>query len=350
MKIKLFTHTDLDGVGCAILVYLAFGRENIDVEYCDYKDIDEKVEKLLSSVEDRSVYDMIYITDISICDDLAKSIDTWIYPCNVRLFDHHATALGLNKYGWCEVRVNDNRMNIKASGVSIFFDYLASCDCFKDCNRNKLINIIRFVEIVRNYDTWRWKELDEEGLVCKQVNDLLDIYGREEFIDWTLKGILGIGSAETPMLDVFPRFSEIDLKLLEQKQKDIDRYVAEKDKQLRVATDQFGKTFGWVFAERYFSELGNRLCELHPEIEYVVMIDISKGLVSFRSVREDIDLGGEIAHSLGGGGHKKAAGSRFNAGEIGKLGSWGVLNVKPTWSDIMPQYFGEPVKKENSHD
>lgn len=32
MKYKLFTHTDLDGVGCAILAYLAFGRENVDVE------------------------------------------------------------------------------------------------------------------------------------------------------------------------------------------------------------------------------------------------------------------------------------------------------------------------------
>lgn len=44
-RIKMFTHTDLDGVGCAILAYLTFGRENVDVEYCDYKDVDEKIEK-----------------------------------------------------------------------------------------------------------------------------------------------------------------------------------------------------------------------------------------------------------------------------------------------------------------
>lgn len=30
-KIKLFTHIDLDGIGCAVLAYLAFGKENIDV-------------------------------------------------------------------------------------------------------------------------------------------------------------------------------------------------------------------------------------------------------------------------------------------------------------------------------
>ena len=29
MKIKLFTHNDLDGIGCAILAYLAFERERM---------------------------------------------------------------------------------------------------------------------------------------------------------------------------------------------------------------------------------------------------------------------------------------------------------------------------------
>ena len=44
MRVKLFTHTDLDGIGCAVLAYLAFGKENVDVEYCNYDDIDNKVE------------------------------------------------------------------------------------------------------------------------------------------------------------------------------------------------------------------------------------------------------------------------------------------------------------------
>lgn len=30
MKIKIFTHIDLDGIGCAVLAYLAFGKENVD--------------------------------------------------------------------------------------------------------------------------------------------------------------------------------------------------------------------------------------------------------------------------------------------------------------------------------
>ena len=66
-KIKLFTHgADLDGIGCAILAYLAFGRENLDVEQGDYKDVNEKVEAFIEQEELFKSYDKVYITDISI--------------------------------------------------------------------------------------------------------------------------------------------------------------------------------------------------------------------------------------------------------------------------------------------
>lgn len=340
-KIKLFSHCDLDGVGCAILAYLAFERENVDVEYCDYKNVDEKFEKFIEDEELFRSYDAVFITDISISDSVANMIDILDQPPKkVRLFDHHATALWLNKYEWCEVLIENPSTNVLTCGTELFWNYLDHHGYFDDALYDKFHNIITFTEIVRDYDTWRWKELGEKGIVCKQLNDLLDIYGREDFIDYMIDSICADSR------ELFPHIFGTAQALLEQKQKDIDSYVAEKDKQLQIATDQFGNTFGWVFAERYFSELGNRLCELHEELSYVAMIDISHGLVSFRSVREDVDLGGEIAHSLGGGGHKKAAGSRFNAVRVGKYVGFSVLNMKPNWDDIMPQYMGEPVKKK----
>lgn len=80
--------------------------------------------------------------------------------------------------------------------------------------------------------------------------------------------------------------------------------------------DEVGHTYGVVFAERYFSELGNRLCELNTDLAYIAMIDISSGTVSYRTIRDDIDVGGEIAHAYGGGGHPKAAGSTFDKDQI----------------------------------
>ena len=73
-----------------------------------------------------------------------------------------------------------------------------------------------------------------------------------------------------------------------------------------------GKICGFVFADRYVSELGNRLCKMHPEIDYVAMIDIDGCTVSYRTVKEDIDLGKNVASLFGGGGHPKAAGSEFS--------------------------------------
>lgn len=307
MKIKLFTHCDLDGIGCAILTYLAFGRDNVDVEYCDYKDVDGKIREFyLYGTPEK--YDAIYITDISIDEEVAAEINSLVTAGQKwRLFDHHATALWLNTYEWCEVIVEDPEYGFKTCGTELFCRHLIETGCFKGIKLEAAKNRDLFVQIVRDYDTWRWKELGEEGVVCKQVNDLFYIYGREEFIDWTLRRLKFYSSYPE-----FPSFRDEDLLLLEQKQKDIDRYVEKKDKQLMVRTDAFGYTYGVIFAEQYFSELGNRLCEQHPELDYVAMIDICGGKVSYRTVREDLDVGGTVAHSNGGGGHPKAAGSTFD--------------------------------------
>lgn len=302
MKVKLFTHTDLDGIGCAVLAYLAFGQENVDVEYCDYKDIDKKV-KAFGESEEYKTYDMVYITDISVSEDLAYSMDMAGAGKKVSLLDHHATALGLNIYPWCHIKVEYDE--IKCSGTSLFCYELMLNNRFIDYDYN---NLSRFVKIVRDYDTWRWKELGEDGLVCKQVNDLFHIYGRDKFIEWCIEHI-----DRELRFDILGKYDKL---LLEQKQKDIDIYIDKKNKQVMIINDNFGYTCGVVFAEKYFSELGNKLSELHPELDYIAMVDIGYGGVSYRTVRDDIDLGGEIAHSFGGGGHRKAAGSMFDAKEI----------------------------------
>lgn len=312
-KIKLFTHTDLDGIGCAILAYLAFGRESVDVEYCDYGDINEKVEEFWDDPE-LEAYDYIFITDISIKEKLAIHITNEASEPRVLLFDHHATALGLNKYDWCEISVMNDTLGIKTSGTELFYNYLRRHEQFDHLSVNVICNIDEFVDIVRDYDTWRWKELGKEGIVCKQMNDLFYIYGREVFIDWALDQILTLKFYRG--ISAFPIYSEKDMALLDQKQKDIDTYIEEKNKQLFHRVDEVGHTYGVVFAERYFSELGNRLCEINPDLAYIAMIDISSGTVSYRTIRDDIDVGGEIAHAYGGGCHPKAAGSTFDKDQI----------------------------------
>lgn len=296
--VKLFTHTDLDGVGCAILAHLAFNFE-IDVEYCDYDNINERVMNYLNT-NDGSSY--IYITDISVNKEVAELLDK---RGGVHLLDHHPTALGLNKYSWCKVMIED-LSGVKTSGTKMFYHWLCINGCFVDeLENNQALN--RFAELVRNYDTWRWSTLGDKGLICKQVNDLLYLYGRERFIRWCLSEIHD---------EVFPRLYAADELVLKLKQQEIDEYIKEKDEQL-FTSPMCGMNCGFVFAERYFSELGNRLCELHPEIDFVAMIDMS-GTVSYRTVKDNVDLGEDVAKLFGGGGHPKAAGSQFSQDVIMK--------------------------------
>ena len=292
--VKLFSHTDLDGIGCGILAKLAFGKD-VDISYCDYDNIDSNVREFIDSGTE---FDMCIITDIRVNEDTAKIIDDRFD--NFYLLDHHPIALGLNKYDWCRVSIDDSD-GIKTSGTMLFYHWLALRGCFnEELEYSKSLE--RFADLVRNYDTWRWSELGEDGVICKQVNDLLYLYGRDDFIHWCISEIHD---------EVFPRLYAKDEVVLKIKQDEIDRYIEEKNETM-FTSPMCGKVCGFVFADRFVSELGNRLCKMRPEIDFVAMIDIDGCTVSYRTVKEDIDLGKDVASLFGGGGHPKAAGSEFS--------------------------------------
>ena len=298
--VKLFTHTDLDGIGCAVLAKYVF-TDKVDIVYCDYDNVNKEVKEFIDS-DSLLPDDMCFITDISITDELATEIDAK-YD-NVYLLDHHPTALRLNRFTWCEVDIEDIETGIKTSGTEMFYKLLT----FSMGYLFHIETLDKFVELVRNYDTWRWSTLGEDGFICKQINDLFHMYGKEKFINWCLSEIHD---------EVFPKLYAKDKMLLDMKQKEIDDYVSLKNQQM-FTSPMCGRVCGFVFAEKYFSELGNRLCTMHPEIDFVAMIDMD-GTVSYRTIRDDIDLGKDVAKLFGGGGHPKAAGSQFSDGAKMKL-------------------------------
>lgn len=293
--IKLFTHTDLDGVGCAVLAQIAF-EDNVEIEYCNYDEINQKVEEFM---DNDSEYDC-FITDISISEELAEKINSSNRKDRYQLLDHHPTALGLNKYDWCTVKIENETTNVKTSGTELFYEWLLEAHYCHDLQKNEVLD--RFVETIRNYDTWLWTTLGEDGVICKKINDLLYIYGRDKFIRWCISKIHDC---------VFPQLYVSDELVLNVKQKEIDDYIEEKDKQL-FTSPMCDMICGFVFAEKYFSELGNRLCQMHPEIDFIAMIDMADSTVSYRTIKDNVDLGKDVAKLFGGGGHPKAAGSKFS--------------------------------------
>lgn len=305
--IQLFTHTDLDGIGCAILAQLAYGHDNVTITYCSYNDVNEKVRDFLKDVPGQ--LEEIHITDISVNETVAEIIDKSDVTC--RLLDHHYTALRLNKYKWCTVMEFLQSTDLKTSGTELYYLYLYNNGFLDKYDVDDSLR--RFVDIVRDWDTWRWATMGIGGEVSKMLNDLFYLYGKEMFIS---KCINDITSSE------FPRFVPEDNIVLNIEQKKIDDYVSLKNDQM-IRYPFRDNLCGVVFADKYISELGNRLCGLNPDIDFVAMIDIGKCTISYRTTREDINLGEEIAKPLGGGGHPKAAGSTFSKNVsldvIGKL-------------------------------
>jgi len=274
--VKLFTHTDLDGVGCAVLAYHAFGRDNVDVEYCDYSNVNDKISAYL----DEDVrHSEIYITDISVNEAVAKRIDRDNYNTYWMLIDHHKTAAWLNTYEWALVLSIDGD-NTKTSGTSLFHEYLGNV-------------LPEFSEAVRSYDTWDWTLTGDQA--AKDLNDLLYLIGRDRFVDRFTRNIsVELTAEERLLLDV--------------ERSRIDAYIRGKSTAITIRQIN-GYRVGIVFADRYQSELGNHIVGERDDIDLVAMIDPAKG-VSYRS-KGDIDVG-LFAKAYAGGGHKNAAGSQVS--------------------------------------
>lgn len=292
MNIKLFSHNDLDGIGCAILAKISFS--DVDVEYCNYDDVDDKIMQC-----DYSKYDQVFITDISVNEETAKFLnkvnnEELNQNCEIQLLDHHQTALWLNEYSWAMIKVFYEKgweEDKKASGVTLFADYLIEND--------KIISseysIYDFVETIRRYDTWEWatKFNDEEP---KKWNDLLKIMGKEKFIN-KIVSMLNKG---------YFLLNETDELLLELEQEKIGRYV-EKKEEYMFEKEVMGYKLGIVFAEQYISELGNKLHERNKHLDAIAMINPNYA-VSYRTIKDDVDVS-KIASKFGGGGHPNSSGN-----------------------------------------
>jgi len=300
-KVKLFSHTDLDGYGCNVVAKLALCFLEVDCENLNYDKINERVKEFFTTKE-YDEYSVVYITDISVNDEVAEIIENKINETGirVRLLDHHPTATGLNKYKWATVDIE--RYGEKISGTRMLYDELS--DVVKRVSSEKgMFNkdrLFDFVENVRKYDTWLWKEKYDD-IKPKQLNDLFFLLGTERFVD---KIIITLKFSLVTVKD----FINENKLLLELQQEKIDKYVEKKNKEI-INKNIIGYNAGVVFAEQFQSELGNRLSEMNPQYDLIIMI--GDKTVSYRTVKDNIDCG-QVAKLFGGGGHPKASGSQIS--------------------------------------
>lgn len=312
--IKLFTHTDLDGIGCAILAFCAFSEENVDVTYCNYSTINEKLKELIDMPQS---FDAIFITDISPNEEIAAELDARY--SNIRLLDHHSGLKYLDKYPWATI-------DLESCGTKLFYEELCKIECsFEDTALTRKLRDTHicsdgvfkaFVYEVFLYDTWKWVDSGKIGTLAKQMNDLLYIYQRDEFINWAMTQLYDLsesrGKYNFRAVDgyPFPRFTQRDNILLDMKDALLARQIEYANKRM-IKTDLLGYHVGVVFDDGDVSSIGNALCTSNLDIDFAMIINLKAFTVQFRTVKEEIDLV-PIAKKFDGGGHPKAAGAQIS--------------------------------------
>lgn len=174
---KLFTHTDLDGVGCAIIAKLVYGDE-IDISFCDSSNANKMIENCHPDN-----YDHIDITNLSIDEKLARSIDE-NYANQVNLFDHYFPSQYLNKYSWVDARAKEENGGLETSGTKIYYDHIGKY--IEDYSK---LATESFVKYVTAWETQQQYGDSATYNIAKNINALFNIYGIDKFTKWAIEKI-----------------------------------------------------------------------------------------------------------------------------------------------------------------
>ena len=276
---KLYTHNDLDGVGCAVLAKLMWGN-NVNIEYCNNpNEVTERLNKV-----NQKKYDTIFITDCSF--DYSKvKLDF----SRLKLFDHHHTAEYL--VGKIPYAVVKEKIDGKATcGTELFYNYLKHKGLDKSADY--------FVEQVRLYDTWDWAKSSSQ--IPKYLSMLVYMFSITRFVDVYTERL---AKEDLNELTIFNQYERDVLSY------EIKRQEKELKKQLKqvqiVDTTQY--KLGVIVGDYNMSILGNAICDTY-NVDIAIGVNIMRGSINVRTNREEIDLGDIMKSWFKGGGHQKSAG------------------------------------------
>ncbi|WP_029326612.1 DHH family phosphoesterase [Bacillus sp. m3-13] len=289
--IHLFTHNDLDGVGCGILAKLAF-NEKVKVHYNSVGSLNYQVAEFMEEATPRH---QIYITDLSVNEENAKKLEHFAKQQDgfVQFIDHHKTAMHLNEYSWASVTVEyeDGRLT---SATSLFYEYLLEQDLIA---RTEPLDEV--VELIRQYDTWEWDR--NNNTKAKRLNDLLYMISIDDFEARMLQKLTGAGKFD---------FDDFETQILDMEEQKLERYLRKKRREI-IQKPVGDYWVGIVHAESFLSELGNVLGKENPHLDYIAMINMGSKRISLRTIHDNVDVS-QVAGKFDGGGHAKASGCSLN--------------------------------------
>ena len=308
LKTFIFTHNDLDGVGCGVIGKYYF--PDAYVQYCSYDNIDDTLLYFLSHNENILSEMRIIISDIYYKQENSNITEMLRMTGELIICDHHATSAWLNNVDF----QHNSFVNIIADsdvcGTKILFKILDNLYVMPDSTK-----ILEFVENVNSWDVWQWvKQLPETNDVVK-LKDAIN-----HNMSFTLNGAVyfyGIENFVNKMLMYFHDFIDFDdivsEKLVEFNTKQINSVTDYIKTHYEYESEHYGKIpYTIIKLNSPNISLASLLCKnaMEPDDKFLaIYIDEDKDVVSLRCNVEGIDLS-VIAKECEGGGHKDAAGCK----------------------------------------
>ena len=265
----LLTHTDLDGLGCAV-VFAAARPGQPPAELVENGFIDERVRAALEMGAD------VIVADHGIGASTAEQVDEFVAGGgSFALLDHHRSSAHLAGRPWATI--DEGR-----SATGLLFDHLGRPAAQAD-----------FAALVEDHDLWRHADPRSARLAA-----LVGLLGHERFLErFTADPRVG--------------FREGELLLLDTEDSRRESFLARKAEQARVV-ERAGVRWAVCYAEQYQSELAERLMTTLG-VTATAIVNPAKRTVSLRGRGVDVST---VAQREGGGGHARAAAFTFRGSAL----------------------------------
>lgn len=266
--LHLLTHTDLDGIGCAVLVG-GSAEGPAAIEPVENGAIDGRVRALLQEAGPGAL--RVLVTDHGVSEQTAELVDEFVGGGGTfTLLDHHRSSRHLDGRTWAIV---DERH----SATALLFQHLGRPERYGT-----------FVRLVEDHDLWRHDDPRSARLA-----GLLGLLGHERFV---------ARFSTDPSVE----FREEEARLLEIEEGRRESYLRRKTEQAWVR-EIGGHAWALCYADQYQSDLAERLMSVLG-VAGTALLNPGKRTVSLRG--RGVDVSG-IAQRWGGGGHARAAAFTF---------------------------------------
>lgn len=266
----------IDGTASAAVLLMKHPQARLFGFSHDYKEKD--LNELLDSIDENTV---VYLLDFSLRDvnDLSKLLEK---AKKVIVIDHHISAKDKMEGNSIAHENLEFIFDNSRSGASLTYQYFFGND------KNRLIDLIE------DRDLWKW----ELGESTEFANNYLFL-----FVDnpHAMKSIMESFNIE----DILSRgkaISEYKNKLLQN--------ILEKNKEVFIHIGDY-KVRAYN-TNLFQSELGNILAQKYDEPICLFGISSDNVFLSFRSLSHHTPSALDLARTVGGGGHRNAAGAVVN--------------------------------------